>query len=364
MAEPELAVSLNQAGPIPLDIALSCAAGEVLALVGPSGSGKTTVLRCIAGLHRPAAGRITCHGRVWFDSDAAVWVPPHARAVGLVFQTYALFPHMSARQNLIAAMRHRPRDQREARARELLELMHLDGLSERRPAALSGGQQQRVAIARALARDPDALLLDEPFSAVDRTTRHRLYGELAELRAGIKVPVILVTHDFDEAARLATRMCLIDHGRLIQTGTPDEVLARPATPLAARLVDLQNIFDGRIERQAPPHTVIAWNGLSIAGRHRSEFSEGERVSWVIPATQVILHRGADGDSGPGANAIAATVATVTRLSESTRIIATTAHGARLAMTVPAHYARRTALKPGDAVTLRLLPEGIHLMAAE
>src|SRR3954466_1523618 len=156
----ELSVTLRQTDVIPIDVAFTCAPGELLALVGPSGAGKSTVLRAIAGLYRPRAGRIACGGQVWFDTQSGVDHPPHKRAVGLVFQSYALFPHMTALGNVMAALGRRPRSEREAQARRLLDLVHLNDLADRKPAQLSGGQQQRVAVARALAREPAVLLLD------------------------------------------------------------------------------------------------------------------------------------------------------------------------------------------------------------
>jgi molybdate transport system ATP-binding protein len=158
-----LKVSLKQRAPIPLAVELRCAPGELLALVGPSGSGKTTILRSIAGLVRPACGRVACAGITWFDSAAGTWVAPQARRAGFVFQDYALFPHLTALHNVMVALEAFDRGSREARARALLGLVHLEGLENRPPYTLSGGQQQRVALARALARDPLVLLLDEPF---------------------------------------------------------------------------------------------------------------------------------------------------------------------------------------------------------
>jgi molybdate transport system ATP-binding protein len=201
-----LAVRLRQTRPIPLDVALACAPGELLALVGPSGSGKSTTLRAIAGLHRTKDGLVCCGGRTWLDTGNGIDLPPHRRSVGFVFQSYALFPHMTALGNVTAALGHRPAGERETRGRELLAQVRLAGLEARRPAELSGGQQQRVAVARALAREPSVLLLDEPFSAVDRSTRERLYRELVELRRGLAIPMVLVTHDLEEAALLADRL--------------------------------------------------------------------------------------------------------------------------------------------------------------
>ncbi len=228
MAEPGLSVTLQQSGPIPLDVAFSCAPGEVLGLVGPSGAGKTTVLRAIAGLYRIRAGRVCVDGTVWFDSETKVFLPPHRRRVGLVFQEHALFPHLSATDNVAVALTDHPRAERRSRAMTLLSRVHLDGLESRKPAELSGGQRQRVAIARALARDPQVLLLDEPFSAVDRRTRVHLQTEIVALRKDLAIPMLLVTHDVDEVVRLADRLCVLDQGRVRLTGRAEAVLAEPA----------------------------------------------------------------------------------------------------------------------------------------
>ncbi|WP_342163159.1 ABC transporter ATP-binding protein [Methylobacterium sp. SD21] len=237
-----LHVRLRQDGPIPLAVDLACGPSELLALVGPSGGGKTTVLRTIAGLYRPGEGQVTCGGTAWLDTGSGIDLAPHRRRVGMVFQSYALFPHMTALGNVVAAMGHLPEARRAERARALLRLVHLDGLGERRPSALSGGQQQRVAVARALARDPDVLLLDEPFAAVDRRTRRRLQEELGELRATLRIPIVLVTHDLDEAVRLADRLCVLDRGTTLQSGRPGEVLGSPAGSRVREALDLDGVM--------------------------------------------------------------------------------------------------------------------------
>ena len=242
-----LSVNLRLTGPIGLDVAFSVAPGEILALVGPSGSGKTTVLRSIAGLYAPSGGRILCNGSVWLDCDAGINVPARARRVGMVFQSYALFPHRSAAENVMEALSDLPAVMRRDQARSLLARLHLDGLEDRRPAELSGGEQQRVAVARALARRPEVLLLDEPFSAVDRVTRRGLRRELAELRRELPMPVILVTHDLDDVVRLADRICVMRRGRILQTGPVDQVMAQPANAEIAELLDLAG--DAVAERQ-------------------------------------------------------------------------------------------------------------------
>lgn len=242
MAEAALSARFKQTAPIPLDATIECAPGEVLALVGPSGSGKSTILRSIAGLYRPREGSVRIGGTTWFDSETGQFLPPHERRVGLVFQSYALFPHMSALANVRTALGHLPSAARDARAEELLRLVHLEGLAMRKPAELSGGQQQRVAVARALAREPEVLLLDEPFSAVDRRTRRRLRTELMELRrTSLKVPVILVTHDLDEAVALADRLCVLDRGETLQAGASAEMLAAPASDRVREALDLPKL---------------------------------------------------------------------------------------------------------------------------
>lgn len=362
-----LSVALEQAGPIPLAAELHCAPGELLALVGPSGSGKSTVLRTIAGLYRPGHGRVSCDGAVWLDTGARVDVPAWRRPVGLVFQSYALFPHMTVLGNVSTALSHLAGTLRQDRARELLALMHLDGLEQRRPAELSGGQQQRVAVARALARDPRVLLLDEPFSAVDRVTRQKLYRELADLRRKLRMPIVLVTHDFDEAARLADRMCLLHHGRSLQTGTPREVLARPVSVEAARLVDLKNLYAATIveHREADGVTVMDWDGHRLVAPWRPEFAPGSAMAWAIPSTEVTLQRADRPAAESGPNILQGTVGELAMLSESTAIVVLVEGSAEhaLSLTVPEHYTRRVGLRPGSAVTVALRPEGIHLMAA-
>ncbi|MFN3655962.1 MAG: ABC transporter ATP-binding protein [Pseudolabrys sp.] len=238
MARSGLHVRLSQPAPIPLGAAFSCDEGELLALVGMSGSGKTTILRTIAGLYRPQRGEVACGDATWLDTERGIDLPPHQRRVGFVFQSFALFPHMTALGNVMAALGHRPSAEREAVARALLDQVHLHGLEARRPAELSGGQQQRVAIARALAREPQVLLLDEPFSAVDRPTRRKLHLELTELRKAVRMPIVLVTHDITEAATLADRICVLDKGETLQSGRPADLLAAPVNARVAEALDL------------------------------------------------------------------------------------------------------------------------------
>lgn len=227
-----LAITLRQDGPIPLDVDIVVPLDQTLALVGASGAGKTTVLRSIAGLYRPQHGRIVCNGRAWMDSGKAIDLPARQRLAGFVFQSYALFPHLSARSNVMEAMLDIPQPERENRAAELLARVHLDGIGDRLPSSLSGGQQQRVALARALARNPEVLLLDEPFSAVDHPTRRALHRLLAEIRASTSMPMIFVSHDVEDAARAADQVCFLQNGVCLEIGPTREIIDDPRSHLA------------------------------------------------------------------------------------------------------------------------------------
>lgn len=363
-----LIVNIQQHGPIPLDAKFDCAAGEVLAMVGPSGSGKSTLLRAIAGLYHPEHGHVAVNGETWFDSARKINLAPQRRSTGFVFQNYALFPHLSAAKNIEAAMGHRAHDVRAARAKELLALVNLSGLEDRRPRELSGGQQQRVAVARALARDPATLLLDEPFSAVDRATRQKLYVELAELRRALKIPMILVTHDLHEAAMLADRMCILRRGKTLQVGSPVEVMTRPNSVEVARLVDIKNIFEGSVighdhERKL---TMMAWRDQTLEASYAPQFTVGAPVSWALPMEYVILHRRDRPSRGEHENPVSGRIAEYVVLGPNVSV-GVKLDGKKeslLFMNVPTHAAQRNRLGPHELIQVSLLAEGIHLMSWE
>jgi molybdate transport system ATP-binding protein len=264
--------------PIPLDVSFRVEPGELLALVGPSGSGKTTLLRTIAGLWRPEVARVAVNGTAWLDTAARVDLPAHRRRVGIVFQNYALFPHMTAVQNVMAAMDAADRGE----AERILDLVNLHGLS--------GGQQQRVAVARALARKPQALLLDEPFSAVDRATREKLYSEIIDLRAQLSMPVVLVTHDMNEAQLLADRMVVIEAGRVVRTGTTAEVMADPDALRAMGIREVAVLLPAVVAEHLPDGLTrleAATGPLFLPG---VDASPGTQVRVRIMAHEVILSR--------------------------------------------------------------------------
>ena len=363
-----LEVCVGQDAPIPLAVEFGLASGDLLALVGPSGSGKTTVLRTIAGLVRPRRGRISCQGECWFDAGAGIWLTPQERRVGLVFQDYALFPHLTAIENIALALGHRQGAERAAKAQALLDLVHLHGLEARRPDQLSGGQRQRVALARALAREPKALLLDEPFSAVDQMTRERLKLELVALRASLEMPIVLVTHDLDEALALADRICVLYRGRSLQTGKPDDLRLRPRSPTVARLVGQTNIFDGTLLSPASPPQPgrLEWGCRTLEVAETGPWPAGVRVAWMVAADHIVLHRRGRPSFGERENPVAGIVADMAVLGEQTALKVHVAdqRDAVLNFRLPTHAARRNGLAPGADVTVSLLANGIHLMAPE
>ena len=368
MAEAAFQLTLRQDAPIPLDLEFSCDRGEILVIAGPSGSGKTTTLRSIAGLYRPASGRIECHGRCWFDSDAGLSLGIQARPAGMVFQHYALFPHLTAGNNIGIALRRMPRRERRRRIGELMAMVNMEGLEKRYPHQLSGGQQQRIALARALARDPDILLLDEPFSAVDQLTRRKLLRELAALKRQFRIPVILVTHDLDEARKLADQLCIIHHGRSLQTAPPETLMARPDSATVARLVGLDNIFSGSVRDHDRNRGVtrVAWGEQVLETRLQPQFEPGSRIDWVIPAENLILHRRDRPSRGERENPVHGEIAEFVPMGETASVLIRVRHESQryLAMTVPTHVARRNSLEAGGPISVSLLAEGIHLMGTE
>ena len=227
------------------DVSLSVARGEILALVGPSGCGKTTLLRLIAGFEVPDGGRIELNGRA--VADGTTFVPPEDRGVGMVFQEYALFPHLSVRENIAFGLRHLARGEAAKRAKEILDLVGLGEMAGRYPHELSGGQQQRVALARALAPNPEVVLLDEPFSNLDADMRAEMRREVSGILRGTGRTAIFVTHDQEEAFVLADRVGVLHRGRLEQLDAPEAIYHRPATRFVADFVGRADFLPGIIK---------------------------------------------------------------------------------------------------------------------
>ena len=259
------------------DINLSIYRGEMFALVGASGCGKTTLLRMLAGFARQSSGSITIDGVEMSD------VPPHERPVNMMFQSYALFPHMSVARNVGYGLKRLPLDEatRRRRVHEALELVQLAHLADRKPHQLSGGQRQRVALARALIRRPKVLLLDEPLSALDKKLRERTQFELMDLQDQLGITFIVVTHDQDEAMALATRIAVMDRGKVVQVGTPAEIYEFPASRFVADFVGTTNLFEGTVTHCEPGFTRVhcAEAGCELTVEASGTCAHGQRV-WI------------------------------------------------------------------------------------
>jgi len=223
---------------------------HVTVLFGPSGAGKTTILRSLVGLERPNTGRIRFGEEVWFDAEASVMLPPQKRSIGYVFQDYALFPHLTVSQNIAFGLKEGTRGERARKLETILQLVQLDGLGDRKPKELSGGQQQRVALARALVRAPRLLLLDEPMSSLDLPTRNHVRGEFAKLLRDLRIPTVLVTHDWTEALSLGDQLVVMVAGRVRQIGHPQNVFSMPTDIDVAHSLGVETIVPGKIVSRA------------------------------------------------------------------------------------------------------------------
>ena len=356
-----LQVNLQQNQPISLDIDFACKPGELLALVGPSGSGKSTVLRAIAGLQNISNGTIKCAGRLWQDTESAINLPTQRRRVGMVFQHYALFPHKSALDNVMLAMQELPARQRREQAEDWLHRTNMTGLEMRKPAQLSGGQRQRVALARALARNPDVLLLDEPFSAVDQQTRRILYRELAQLRASLNIPMILVTHDIHEVQQLADSLCLMHRGRTLQYGPVQDVLSTPVNKEIAKLLGHQNLVKATVSRQVDSHTEFRLSDADILRGPRTDLAQGATVTLLISPSAININRPDETETGP--NQLQGIVRDAVGMGDELSIRFHLNNVTKsLRFRIPVHLAREHKVESGIALAINIRTSGIHAIA--
>ena len=315
------------------ELRLSLTVSSTVALIGPSGAGKSTVLNAIAGLVEPAAGSIRCDEETWFDAERRVNVRPEDRRVGLVFQDYALFPHLTVRQNVEYARRNA--------ADEYLDRFGIRHLEHARPGSLSGGERQRVALARALARDPAILLLDEPLSALDAHTKVDVRAELQQLLSGLEIPTLLVTHDFEDAAALAGRIGVLVDGELRQTGSPTDLVAQPADAFVASFTGA-NLLPVRLD----DGTVIA----------TSDNGDGAATVAVYP-WDITLSTTHPNDSAM--NVIAGSITAITELGNRARVTI-----GPLTAEITVDSLRRLGLEPGQRAYASFKATGTRIVASK
>jgi iron(III) transport system ATP-binding protein len=244
---------------------LDIAEGEFLVLLGPSGCGKTTTMRCIAGLETPTYGTISIGGEVVFDHDTSIRVPGNKRNVGMVFQSYAIWPHMTVAQNVgyPLKMQKRPKTEIRQRVEDVLELVGLEGLGDRNASMLSGGQMQRVAVARSIVMEPRVLLFDEPLSNLDAKLRDRLRFELRELQKRLNITAVYVTHDQSEALALADRIAVMKDGSIIQNEAPHQVYSKPKTLFVADFIGAGNLLEAKVVERGPSSCAVQIDGAQL-----------------------------------------------------------------------------------------------------
>ncbi|HVX65110.1 MAG TPA: ABC transporter ATP-binding protein [Bryobacteraceae bacterium] len=303
--------------PFSLDVEFRANEGFTV-LFGPSGSGKTLTLDAVAGFSTPEEGRILLDGDILFDAATGVDLPPRARHCGYVFQNYALFPHMTLRQNLAFAAERRPRLERHRKVSEMLERFHLTDAAGRRPHEVSGGQKQRCSIARALIGSPKLLLLDEPARGLDAPLRAELYGLLRQVRAEFQIPTVLVTHDLEECFELGDQMLILREGRLVQTGSPRAIAEKPASVEVARLLGIFNLLEAEILELDPQKNLsrLRAGEMSLSGPYFPGRFRGDRV-WLCVRPDQLTAGARDGT--PGANQIPVQLLRTVEMPHSVRL---------------------------------------------
>jgi putrescine transport system ATP-binding protein len=341
------------------DVSLSIHEGEFFGLLGPSGCGKTTLLRMLAGFERPDAGRLLLDGR-----DLA-GVKPHRRPLNMMFQSYALFPHMTVERNVAYGLRMEGMRKREAlaRAHEALELVRLQGLAKRRPAQLSGGQRQRVALARALVKRPRVLLLDEPLSALDRQIRGEMQIELKRIQHTVGVTFVVVTHDQEEAITMADRIAVLDRGRVVQLGAPETLYEQPATPFVARFLGESNLFHGTLELRDDGAFLVdgdvRWK-VDAAAAARLGIEPGASATAVVRPERMTLAP-APGPEAP-ANLVSGVVAEVVYLGAARKVVVDLPSGRSVQIRLESRA--ELAGAPGDPVLVGWAPSDAALVAGD
>ena len=361
LIDSRLDVSLQQNNSPLLDVNLHCNAGELLALVGPSGSGKTTVLRSIAGLHNVDSGVIKCASNTWLDTRNRVDVAVQRRRVGMVFQHYALFPHKSALENVALAIRDASKIEKKRLAASWLERTNMTGMENRKPHELSGGQRQRVALARALAANPSVLLLDEPFSAVDQQTRRKLYRELAKLRVGLEIPMVLVTHDVLEVQQLADCLCLIHKGQTLQQGRVHDVITKPNSKNIAKLLGHQNLFSATVDSLRPTRSIFKLSDTGSLNGPVVNLPKGANVTLLIAPSAISLADTLEAKS-KARNLLSGTIRDAVSMGDEWSItVHLNAITKSLRFRVPIYKVRAETMTPGNPINVDVRSSGIYVI---
>ncbi len=328
------------------EVSVAIAENEFFTLLGPSGCGKTTLLRLIGGFEQPTSGEIRLGG------EAMGRRPPHQRPVNTVFQSYALFPHLSVAENIGFGldMLQVPASEKAARIDAMLALVKLDGMADRKPGQLSGGQQQRVALARALAPQPKVLLLDEPLSALDLKLRKEMQLELKRLQTDTGITFIFVTHDQEEALTMSDRIAVMADGRILQIGSPADIYERPLVRFVADFIGETNFLDGEIGDDG--QSLILPGGLGVALAAVAE--PGRRVTAAVRPERVAI-------AGPAPDGLRATVETVVYFGTDTIHHLRLDQSLRFVVRVQNHDGLGKGFSPGDRVSLVIPPDAVRLL---
>ncbi|MGF7184075.1 molybdate transport system ATP-binding protein [Desulfitispora alkaliphila] len=344
---------------------------ELVAIMGPSGCGKSMTLRCLAGLVQPDQGQIVLNERILYDSSKGIWVPPQQRRIGYVFQSYALFPHLDVEQNISFGIK-KGRDQLDAQKqlKKLIKGMRLQGLEQKRPRELSGGQQQRVALARALMAEPELLLLDEPFSALDGPVRSKMEQELLQVLEEVELPVLMVTHNIEEAYRLSKKIAVIADGVLLQYGEKEDVLYKPTTRTVARFTGTKNIFDGVVTNVYSAHEAEVKTDKMLVRikNHDRSFTLGDQVTFCIRPRNISFVDVNKKDRWVEPNELDGYISHIIANTDSYTVFAklegypTGSKDYQLQIEVSRHMYNKLSLKEGEKYTLCLNQESISLLS--
>jgi molybdate transport system ATP-binding protein len=356
----ELSVRHHQ-GAFTLDANLAIGRG-LTALFGPSGSGKTTLVNIVAGLIRPTQGRVVFGGETWSDRERSVFVPPHRRRIGYVFQEGRLFPHMSVLQNLRYGEKRLPKGERREDLSRVTDMLGISALLDRRPAHLSGGEKQRVALGRALMASPKLLLMDEPLSALDHDLKGQILPYIERIRDDVGVPILYVSHSLDEVARLATGVVTFEHGKATAVGRPDAILATiargagdlPAGNFIEAIVTGHDDRDGLTEASAAAGPIVL---------RRAPVEIGARIRVFVPVSDIVVATGPGGEGLSALNRLAGRVASISDAGQGAATLTVDCNGQHLVAELTRRSVTQLALHAGMPVhllfkTVSIAPEGL------